>query len=46
MMNFKDEVDVDAIARAGLEKLGYKQEMTRVGTCSPVRSLFNVRGHR
>ncbi|KAG2757298.1 amino acid transporter [Suillus brevipes Sb2] len=29
MMNFKDEVDLDAIARAGLEKLGYKQEMTR-----------------
>ncbi|KAG1869473.1 amino acid transporter [Suillus subalutaceus] len=29
MMDFKDEVDVDAVARAGLEKLGYKQEMTR-----------------
>ncbi|KAG1807847.1 amino acid transporter [Suillus subaureus] len=29
MMHFKDEVDVDAVARAGLEKLGYKQEMTR-----------------
>lgn len=29
-MDFKDEIDVGAVARAGLEKLGYKQEMTRV----------------
>jgi amino acid transporter len=29
MLNFKDEIDVDAVARAGLEKLGYKQEMRR-----------------
>ncbi|KAG2068359.1 amino acid transporter [Suillus decipiens] len=28
-MDFKDEIDVGAVARAGLEKLGYKQEMTR-----------------
>ncbi|KAG2119417.1 amino acid transporter [Suillus clintonianus] len=28
-MSLKDDVDVDAVARAGLEKLGYKQEMTR-----------------
>ncbi|KAG2088276.1 amino acid transporter [Suillus discolor] len=28
-MNFKDEVNVDAVARDSLEKLGYKQEMTR-----------------
>ncbi|KAG1804585.1 amino acid transporter [Suillus variegatus] len=28
-MSLKDSVDVDAVARVGLEKLGYKQEMTR-----------------
>ncbi|KAG1800096.1 amino acid transporter [Suillus variegatus] len=28
-MNFKDEVNVDAVAQDSLEKLGYKQEMTR-----------------
>ncbi|KAG1733499.1 amino acid permease-domain-containing protein [Suillus lakei] len=28
-MSLKDKVEVDAVARAGLEKLGYKQEMTR-----------------
>jgi len=34
MMNMKDEFDVDAAARAGLEKLGYKQEMKRVCACA------------
>jgi hypothetical protein len=33
-MSVKDSVDVDVVARAGLEKLGYKQEMTRVCACS------------
>ncbi|KAG1744626.1 amino acid transporter [Suillus paluster] len=28
-MNVKDEFDVDAVTRDGLENLGYKQEMTR-----------------
>ncbi|KAG1744623.1 amino acid transporter [Suillus paluster] len=28
-MSLKDDFDVDAVARTGLEKLGYKQEMTR-----------------
>ncbi|KAG1810354.1 amino acid transporter [Suillus plorans] len=28
-MNFKDQVNADAVARDSLEKLGYKQEMTR-----------------
>ncbi|KAG2145449.1 amino acid transporter [Suillus bovinus] len=28
-MNFEDEVNADAVSQAGLEKLGYKQEMTR-----------------
>lgn len=36
-MNLKDELDVDADARAGLEKLGYKQEMKRV--CASARSV-------
>jgi hypothetical protein len=30
----KDELDVDAAARAGLQKLGYKQEMKRVCACA------------
>jgi len=33
-MSSNDELLVDAVARAGLEKLGYKQEMTRVGACT------------
>jgi hypothetical protein len=33
-MSSKDSVDVDAVARVGLEKLGYKQEMARVCACS------------
>ncbi|KAG2121325.1 amino acid transporter [Suillus clintonianus] len=33
-MSLKDELNVDAVACAGLENLGYKQEMTRVCACS------------
>lgn len=33
-MSAKDSADVDAVARVGLEKLGYKQEMSRVCACS------------
>ncbi|KAG1777923.1 amino acid transporter [Suillus placidus] len=39
-MSFKDEVDVDAVAQAGLEKLGYKQEMTR--SRGLVQILFKI----
>ncbi|KIJ61727.1 hypothetical protein HYDPIDRAFT_95997 [Hydnomerulius pinastri MD-312] len=35
-MGTKDVVDIDAVAREGLEKLGYNQEMTRT------RGLFHI----
>lgn len=41
-MDFKDKVDVDAVARAGLEQLGYKQQMTR--SRGPVQILFMTLG--
>jgi hypothetical protein len=41
-MSVKDSVDVDVVARVGLEKLGYKQEMTRVCACSFLLLLIRV----
>ena len=42
-MSVKDELDVDAAARTGLEKLGYKQEMKRVCPC-PFRFAYHAHG--
>jgi hypothetical protein len=41
-MSAKDSADVDAVARVGLEKLGYKQEMARVCACPCSLSVFHT----